>query len=313
MTGLTGALRMVGGRKSKTALQVIYAISVLVVAVVAYTLVERRSARNRNDLDEGGRIWTRAQCVAFGVRDLDVPGLEGPLGGLVRATARKLLNLTMDLAHDLGQWQNQIDEETVRTGELFSSLTDLAGSLAMFEDMLEQVDTRISALEEARATALDAIRIILYNLVQRDAPGGTDALRAAVDLMRAVMEQRRVPVELPLELSDRYPIEQVCDSLAVLAEAIEEIEESRGTANALLGAAKERADRVERTASELSESLVAATENPMIELVVIAVAALALWLAGIMALGRLGVTRRRPKREGARSRKVRHRDRDTTR
>ena len=139
----------------------------------------------KEQLRTGTALWREALDVAS--RSADLPPFLPPEKSIaeIRREVTALLNDTMDLAQRLNAWQQAIGPERLSAQGLFTSLVKLSGRLASYEELLRQADPAISAMEQARETALDAIRILFYNLVQvqRAADDLRDIEYAANDVM----------------------------------------------------------------------------------------------------------------------------------
>jgi hypothetical protein len=251
-------------------------------------------------------LWQRAKVVAARCRRLAVPASGGGELRREREEAASLLGETLDVAHDLGQWREETGERGAASEELFSRLTGLAADLMILKELLEKADARTSSLERARETALDAIRILLYNLAENMPRGEArpvegrgvlrrsgDPLGVAIDFMRAVIEGSEGALRLPAKL-DRFDTSgAVRGALAGLGQEQVEVGLAHARAVGQLRSVVASAARVDAAADGFGREVVErVVDGDAVTILLVALAGLAA-LLGVVVVTK----RRRPVRE----------------
>jgi len=176
-------------------LRLVAGISIVLVIIAACLSWYLQKVIEREKFRTGAAIWNQATEIAAQVKELgnELPTAES----LAAATARTdlLLQETMDLAQRLSEWRYEIDEKRVPVERLLAELMELAGELASYKKLIKSLDAPVSSLKRARVRALDAIRILMYNLSLREFRDSPEAQAATVRLRSSKRRAQRVAAE----------------------------------------------------------------------------------------------------------------------
>jgi hypothetical protein len=265
----------------RTALRASCPLAVALVGASAFLVSEWKSQTALELLRTGLRLGGRARDVATRVQGIELPATGEEVE---RAATRvdELLDDTLSLAREL----RGLRDGNIPTGDLSTDALKLAGELDVYQKYIKKLENSFGSLERAREMALDGIRILMYNLVERGAEsdGGEEAaipepraradererLAEATTLLRATVESADGVPEMPARLAAFDEEGKVCGSLEVFGRALDAVKHDQAAAQAQLRAVKERAAQVASTADRFTQKLIEETTTTRTTTILIA-------------------------------------------
>ena len=186
---------MAGKWGAPAGLRLVAGLSIVLVIIAACLSWYLQKVIEREKFRTGAAIWNESTEIAAQVKELgnDLPTPEGFAAALTRTEL--LLQESMDLAQRLNRWRYQIDEERVPVDHLLAELMRLADELASYRKLIKSMDSPVSSLKRARVRALDAIRILMYNLSLREHADSPEAQAASQRLRSSRRAAQRVAAE----------------------------------------------------------------------------------------------------------------------
>jgi hypothetical protein len=212
---------------------------------------ERAGAARR--LDSGTALWGDARTLASRVENTESPSAFPSDPSREMRRAEELARDSLELARRIDRWRETRGEDVPSGKELLGAALDVADRICTFEKLLEQLDSLVGPLERARVTALDAIRILMYNLAAGGGAPPDDS--SAFDVLTPVRG----------EIAERWA---ELDAQLVRAKR----------------AARELASRAESFREQLIE---ASLDSTAVKILLVLITALALWLAMVLTLSGL--------------------------